>query len=719
MMTAKIAGTVLNILLGIGLIWMIVGSNSAGLLSQNVAMVALAVLIIAGCFIAALLYYYYNRREAMEPWIIIALGMLTGAGIHLCLPAITQSAQDQFLVRTAFYCVPLLLAGGLGSATALFATLGILLAVSLLSLIAACGVLSAHGINGAYLAAAAPLMPRAILTIVIPGALAVLVAAQSALLRRRRREAPPAHRTMPLPAQAAEKSPAETPPPEISSQTNHFTIEYLSDLGQHSLDNLLSSVVYFMSRNFKAYSALGFIYEPQRKVFALNAFHSTSTAIIPNVEIPLGKGFVGRIGTEKHSFLSGDLSMYNFDILYYSGGEMVNAILTVPITSEQNELLGALVVDSKEKYAFTDYHKDAIKRFSFLAAALITNVRMRVRQEQTAKQLKIFYEASQRYISALSVDAVFEVLANMVTQLTNCIRTVAIVFNRATETGTIRKIHGTPHELAEGFEFPITAGLYSFALQKRKVVNVGDFSQYAGKFYRFTPEETPPPWTGSLIILPILDDEARCLGLFSVESDRPYAFTGEIEQVLSTLVGNTAVSFTRAVLYQHMETLATTDGLTQLNNHRTFQEQLSKELARAKRYKRPLALILMDIDHFKVFNDTYGHTVGDLVLKEIALCIKSAIRASDFPARYGGEEFTVILPETPQDGALIMAERIRKTIENHVVHSLEKELHVTVSLGVALFPEHAETQPLLIESADKALYQSKEQGRNRVTLFQK
>jgi two-component system, cell cycle response regulator len=557
-----------------------------------------------------------------------------------------------------------------------------------------------------------------LLAVCVPGAAAILIYALSALMRRQVHIVRTIQQTS-IQSPSQEPETPEAAPPAKLNQTSLFTIEYLSEVGGRPMDELLASVVFFMNRNFKAYSALGFIYEPQRKVFILNSFSSKSLAIVPHVEIPLGRGFVGRIGTEKHSFISGDLSQYNFDILYYSGNEMINSILTVPITSESNELLGALVVDSKDKHAFTDNHKDAIKRFSVLAAALITNVRMRVHQEATARQLRIFYEASQHYISALNIEKVFDVVATMVMQLVPCNRTVALTFNEATNSATIRKIHGTPHELKEGFEFPISEGLYSFALQKRKIVNIGDFSQYAGKFFRFTPQEPPPPWMGSLIILPILDDESRCLGLFSIESDRPYAFTGEIEQILSTLVGNTAVAFTRAMLYQRMEMLATTDGLTMLNNHRRFQEQLAAELLRAKRYNRPLGLILLDIDFFKKFNDTYGHPVGDLVLKDVANCIKSAIRASDFPARYGGEEFIVILPESAEEGTMVTAKRIRRTIETHIVHSLEKELHVTVSLGCALFPQNAQTQQLLIDSADKALYKSKENGRNRATLFGK
>jgi diguanylate cyclase (GGDEF)-like protein len=125
----------------------------------------------------------------------------------------------------------------------------------------------------------------------------------------------------------------------------------------------------------------------------------------------------------------------------------------------------------------------------------------------------------------------------------------------------------------------------------------------------------------------------------------------------------------------------------------------------------------MDIDHFKSFNDTYGHPVGDLVLKEISSCIRRSIRRTDTPARYGGEEFVVIMPETDERNAPTTPERIRQNIENHVVESMGRRLRVTVSLGCATYPTKARSQQELIDNADKALYYSKEHGRNRVTIF--
>lgn len=506
---------------------------------------------------------------------------------------------------------------------------------------------------------------------------------------------------------------------KILLKTQEFTAEQLGR-SPAGVDEILSSVVYFMSRNFDAYSALGFIYNAKQRAFILNSYQTKSMHVIKNCTIPVGKGLVGKIAVEKRSFMSGDISAYGGETIYYDNpSEIINSILAVPIISEDKELLGALVVDSKNKRVFSENHKEVLRRFSGLSAALITNARMRIAQQETARQFQTFYETSQQFTTALAVDRVFDILFQTVLNLTRGACVMAVTFEPRRKTGRVYKLSGPKPSVQQGYEFPINAGLYSYAYQKRSVVHISDWTTQAKDYYRFVPEEQAVPSIRSLIILPILDDEQRCLGVLSVEGPLPGQFVGKIEQLLSTLAGNASVAITRAMLYQKMERLATTDGLTGLNNHRTFQDHLSSELERSRRYNRTFALILMDIDHFKSFNDTYGHQTGDLVLREIAACIRKSLRQTDVPARYGGEEFAVILPENTKEGARITAERIRHTIESHVVQSDSGPLKVTVSLGCAVYPETTTEKSELIECADKALYYSKEHGRNQVTVYSK
>ncbi|MDY6921715.1 MAG: diguanylate cyclase [Pseudomonadota bacterium] len=162
---------------------------------------------------------------------------------------------------------------------------------------------------------------------------------------------------------------------------------------------------------------------------------------------------------------------------------------------------------------------------------------------------------------------------------------------------------------------------------------------------------------------------------------------------------------------------ASFDGLTGLSNHEYFQNQLKQEYARALRYNDELAVVLMDIDHFKQFNDTWGRQVGDLVLREVAQTIRSQVRECDLVARYGGEEMAIIMPSTPMPDAREVAERIRRQIETLVVESDSQPLNVTISIGVAMLDRLTESKDDLIKRADDALYQSKREGRNRVTAY--
>jgi len=163
---------------------------------------------------------------------------------------------------------------------------------------------------------------------------------------------------------------------------------------------------------------------------------------------------------------------------------------------------------------------------------------------------------------------------------------------------------------------------------------------------------------------------------------------------------------------KELSELAMRDGLTGLINHRTFQERLADEFARTERHFSPLSLLMIDVDHFKAYNDAFGHPAGDALLKRLAELLADSARASDIVARYGGEEFAILLPVTDTAGAVELAERLRIRIETADWQSAG----ITVSVGVAACGRDRQTPGQLLAHADKALYKSKADGRNRVTI---
>ena len=163
--------------------------------------------------------------------------------------------------------------------------------------------------------------------------------------------------------------------------------------------------------------------------------------------------------------------------------------------------------------------------------------------------------------------------------------------------------------------------------------------------------------------------------------------------------------------------LACHDALTGLYSRNKMDLKLNEEIQRASRYKHTMSIFMLDIDHFKDVNDTYGHDVGDEVLKHVANEIERSIRTTDFAARFGGEEFIIILPETVTQKAEELAERLRNSIANfHMYTKYDKDIKLTVSIGIATYPSHAKTAPELLKAADTAMYAAKEAGRNKVMV---
>ncbi|MEJ2285477.1 MAG: diguanylate cyclase [Desulfobacterales bacterium] len=173
----------------------------------------------------------------------------------------------------------------------------------------------------------------------------------------------------------------------------------------------------------------------------------------------------------------------------------------------------------------------------------------------------------------------------------------------------------------------------------------------------------------------------------------------------------------RIRMMEKLQKLAVTDGLTKLYNSRSFYTQLETEVDRFNRYKHPLALLLLDLDHFKDYNDSYGHLEGDKVLVRFSQIIKSCLRANDTAYRYGGEEFTVILPETGGEEAGLVAQRIRAALENERFAPINgKEVKITISIGVTEYQPKEELSSF-IQRADRAMYRSKQKGRNLVSAL--
>jgi diguanylate cyclase (GGDEF)-like protein len=192
----------------------------------------------------------------------------------------------------------------------------------------------------------------------------------------------------------------------------------------------------------------------------------------------------------------------------------------------------------------------------------------------------------------------------------------------------------------------------------------------------------------------------------------------EFHELFQTLAENLALAVNSAMLFESVEKMANDDALTGIANHRTLQQFLQSRLAEARRTKGQIGLLMIDVDHFRTFNEEEGHDVGDMVLKHVAEILRESVRPYDLAARYGGEEFTVVLPGSGAEATLSTADRIRRHVEAMPIRTNGGRVrNVTVSVGCSIFPEHAGDASSLLQSADSALYQAKREGRNRVVAF--
>lgn len=214
-----------------------------------------------------------------------------------------------------------------------------------------------------------------------------------------------------------------------------------------------------------------------------------------------------------------------------------------------------------------------------------------------------------------------------------------------------------------------------------------------------------------------LEARGKTIAVLTLSSPKENVFSEDIMRVLEIVEYPASVVVDNARLHEGAKRLAITDGLTRLFNHRHFYELLEQEFHRTRRYKTQLSMVMIDIDYFKQINDTFGHQVGDDILKAMASVVQRQVRDVDILARYGGEEFAVLLPQTGIRQAGTVSERIRQAVENNEFKTPEGNIRLTISLGVAAYPECAvDSQTELVQLADAAMYEAKKNGKNKVVI---
>ncbi|HUB05392.1 MAG TPA: diguanylate cyclase [Myxococcales bacterium] len=433
-----------------------------------------------------------------------------------------------------------------------------------------------------------------------------------------------------------------------------------------------------------------------------------------------GQGILGAVARRRQPVrLVGRVEGVN----YYEGTVPVRSVLAVPLVDRRGSrsfesaagfVRGVLVADRLEERPFGDDDERLLLAVGreVLRSIEVERVMGYVRRARDEKDR--FYRAIEELNRASKPDEVFEAA------LTICRSILPLDF------GAITLVNGPPggplrHRIVQvtgvhggealaGHEFADNSGLCA------DVVRYG--TALPGSGVRLP--ERPAIFDGeaqlrgiqALKIFPLRVGD-RVLGTLVAASRRKGAFDDDAVRMAEVVGLQVGEALQRAQLFAEVERMATTDGLTGLVNHRTFQNLLDQRLALARRYHKPLSFLLCDIDHFKQVNDGHGHPAGDAILKGVAKLLGAQARETDIVARYGGEEFALVLPETDGAAARTLAERIRAAVEATPFSIGTGSLRITLSLGLATFPETAEAKQDLIGRADQALYAAKRAGRNR------
>ncbi len=428
------------------------------------------------------------------------------------------------------------------------------------------------------------------------------------------------------------------------------------------------------------------------------------------------KGVAGSVCRAGDTLTLNDLRADFPGLVYYEQTPEIAHVSVMPI-EESGHIRGMLCVDRTAGEPFSEEDLALVDEIRRSLVRVMRQTREYSDVEAENLELERFFRASRRLNSVLTPSEAMQAALHGASDVLAYDFAAITTWNEEDAIHRIAALDGADTlsiRLDVGDAFEPNAGLVASAVKNK---------HYLPADSRI--EDVEPVIFGgreridalqALLVLPLVAQD-RALGTLVVGRTVPDPISPRRREMLEVIANQVAVSLQNARLYARMEELATTDELTGLPNRRTFEDRLEKAVARHRRGERRLGLIMLDVDHFKAVNDTYGHAVGDRVLERVADVLQESVREIDVPARFGGEEFAVVLEEANREQASMVAERIRSDIEALDFEAAEGRFSCTVSLGVSLWPEDASQLDELVECADEALYASKEGGRNQVSVY--
>jgi len=434
---------------------------------------------------------------------------------------------------------------------------------------------------------------------------------------------------------------------------------------------------------------------------------------------PIGVGITGALLRDRNEITLAPVKADFSGLPYYIKKGGVGSLLAVNILDNlqgesspaDRKISGILCVDRTEK---SDWNESELTILKLLGKKLSLDINMGRQLYTMNRERNAFQQVCiglRELNSVLGLEPVFDASIKAVTTL---VQTDFIAISLLQdEYHSIVRAEGLHAKNLLGLEFSKNEGIVGQVMKINRSLPAG--AEYRGPAPIFSKEQRFPDF-GSLLILPLQKEKGDSIGALTVAARKPGVFTRHRRDILELIAAQVAIKIDLAQAHEQINKIATIDGLTNLANHRTFHHAFDVMLNRAQRRSGHLCLILCDIDYFKRTNDTYGHPFGDQALKIIADTLAGTVRKVDLVARYGGEEFAIILEDSNEYGGLEMAERIRKKVEALSLHQ-DNTVNITISFGLAAFPDDGDKKSLLIDHADQALYKAKTSGRNCIKAW--
>ena len=424
----------------------------------------------------------------------------------------------------------------------------------------------------------------------------------------------------------------------------------------------------------------------------------------------LGEGAVGAVATRGIVMRLENLKRGYKGICYYRNGAPVKSFLAVPV-QDGAAMQGALCADRVNAVPFTAKEEIVLTNAVSQVLRAIENERVFVQLEESKREQTYLHHASTALGAALTEEEVINAALEAASGIAPYDFAAITLYSGETRKHTIKRAVGDGAQRLENLTFRDNTSLTAMVVKNRHYLPYrGEFDPKQQVVYT---KRAKLSGMRSLLILPLIVGE-DAIGTLAIAARRSDAWGRAVRPTLSVVANQLAVAMSNAAAVKRLEELATTDGLTGCLNKRSFMEELERKLVSAERFGRELSLLVTDLDHFKMVNDTYGHDVGDVVIKELGAILMREKRDTDEVARFGGEEFCVLCEETDTEGALILAERIREVVGETVFQTELGEMSVKASIGVATFPRDASTPEELFKITDQALYAAKRSGRNKV-----